>query len=277
MRTHSRSQVLFALLTVFISWNCAERVQAQSLESFAVPYETTDVATSESGKIADVLVKEGQTVQPGDVLMVLDSRVLEISREIAEFKTKMTAKKDAATVEMKVKKQRYEKLKELLEQGHGNTQEVKRAEADYLIAEASLQTVEEELQQSKKELARIDAQIEHRKIRSPIAGVVLHLHKTLGEYVSTTEPKVASVVELDRLKVTFYMPTAQALSLQTKDRLSVRFPLTGQTADVIVDFISPVTNAESGTVRVVMVIANSQGTYRSGTRCQLLPLRTVKR
>jgi hypothetical protein len=36
-----------------------------------------------------------------------------------------------------------------------------------------------------------------------------------------------------------------------------------------VEFVSPVTDAESGTVRVKVLLKNTDGQYRSGVRCEI--------
>ena len=52
--------------------------------------------------------------------------------------------------------------------------------------------------------------------------------------------------------------------------MQVHFPLADKTATGRIEFICPVDDAESGTVRVKVRIENRQGLHRSGQRCRLL-------
>jgi hypothetical protein len=46
---------------------------------------------------------------------------------------------------------------------------------------------------------------------------------------------------------------------------------TNQTAIATVDYVSPVTNADSGRVRVDVLLNNPSQKYRSGVRCRIVP------
>jgi multidrug efflux pump subunit AcrA (membrane-fusion protein) len=60
-----------------------------------------------------------------------------------------------------------------------------------------------------------------------------------------------------------------ALRLKLNQSVPLTFPTSGQKATGTVEFISPVTEAESDTVRVKVLIDNEQGKYRCGIRCAI--------
>jgi hypothetical protein len=77
-------------------------------------------------------------------------------------------------------------------------------------------------------------------------------------------------VQIDRLIVNLFLPPARAATLRagTKtdlvllDEANARVPAE-------VEFLSPITDPASGTVRVKFAIENQAGTHRAGSRCTL--------
>ena len=61
-----------------------------------------------------------------------------------------------------------------------------------------------------------------------------------------------------------------AANLKRDQQITVLFPANGAKAVGHVELIAPVTDAESGTVRVKLRVDNSVGRIRSGERCQIL-------
>ncbi len=116
------------------------------------------------------------------------------------------------------------------------------------------------------EVKRIETQLQRRTIRSPIDGVITEIHREPGEFLSITEPKVFTVVRLDRLRAKFYIPAENAHRFSKGHRVKLtghtdEKPLAGE-----VEFVSPVTHAESGLVRVDVTFDNRDGRLRSGQR-----------
>ena len=132
-----------------------------------------------------------------------------------------------------------------------------------------MQAILEEIDQYKLEMSQLDAQLERRRIRSPIRGVVVELLKKPGEHVSSSDPHVATVVQLETLRVIFHLPTSQAVKLRTGSQVGIILPETGQKAFANVEYISPITSADSGRVRVDVLIDNRKNRFRSGIRCQI--------
>lgn len=195
----------------------------------------------ETGVIVELPVREGQEVGEGEVLARLDYRVLQTELNIAEE-------------QLRVRKLRFEKIQELREQGHISSEEYERAKADLYIDE--------------ERAKRIEAQIENRTLRAPFDAIVVEIKQELSESVSSASTHVLTVVQLDRLQVDIHMPPEQAsefrsggetvLVLDGHERVQAR-----------IDFVSPVIDAASNTVRVKFSILNEEGKYRSGVRSRL--------
>ena len=111
--------------------------------------------------------------------------------------------------------------------------------------------------------------MEQRTIRSPIDGVVTQLHRRIGEFVAPNNPDMMTVVELDPLLANFSALGPEAMRLRVGQKVKVYFPSYDQAVNGIVDFIAPVTDAESGTVPFKVRIDNPDGKFRSGEQCEL--------
>lgn len=238
-------------------------------EGFTEPFKKVLVASPESGVIKSIEVREGEPVQKGDVLCRLDSKILEVALLAAKVKLQSNGRTQAAQATLANKENHLVQMKSLLEKNHASDKEVKQAQLEFDLAKAGLQTVEDEILGYKIEVQKIEAQIERRVIRAPNNGVVLNLPHQEGESVTTVESHVATIVQLDQLRVRYFLTTSQAVNMKQGAIARVTFPTTNQTAAARVEFVSPVTDSNSGTVRVELLLNNRQSLFRSGLRCVL--------
>ena len=87
------------------------------------------------------------------------------------------------------------------------------------------------------------------------------------EFITSASPTVLTVVQLDPLRIVFSVPMLQQASLKVGQTVPLTFPDSEGRAEGKVEFVSPVVDAESGTVRVKVLLANPRGAYRCGVRC----------
>ena len=251
--------------------------RAASWETFTEPIRSINVAVSQSGRISEISISRGERVKRGDLIIQLDASVLEASRKVAQAKADNKARLEALQIELAAKEQRLANIAQIYKDGAGSVEEVNRAQVDADVARRNLDAANEEVVLNKLQLGEITARIEERRIRSPIDGIVTDIVRETGEYVSTAEPQVATVVQLERLRATFYVPTSIAIRFRAGEFVTVNFPETNQTASATIEFVSPVTEADSGLVRLDALIANRAEKFRSGLRCILEPERPAIR
>ena len=120
------------------------------------------------------------------------------------------------------------------------------------------------------EYERAGAQLEQRRIVSPIAGIVTQIYKDEGEFVSPSDPVVVKIVQLDPLLVVFLVPVVEARELAAEASVKVRIDSAEQPVEGVVEFVSPTADAQSGTTRVRVRIANPGEKIPSGANCHLL-------
>ena len=250
---------------------CAGKLSAQTQpdEGFSEPLKTVKIAAPESGVIQTIFVAEGDFVQRGDILCRLDCQVLEASLNAAKVKLESQGKIQAAQATLEEKQYHLKQMQKLLVGQHASDKEVRQAQLEVDLANAHLQSANDESRAVEMEIKKIEAQIERRIIRSSTEGVVLQIPRQEGEAITTSESEVATIVRLDQLRIRYFLTTVQAMRMQRGDQIKVHFPATDQTALATVDFVAPVTDSNSGTVRAELIIDNQQGQYRSGLRCIL--------
>ncbi|MCA9150385.1 MAG: efflux RND transporter periplasmic adaptor subunit [Planctomycetales bacterium] len=233
------------------------------------PYREIGLAAGEPGVIHEVLIREGEQVEAGQVLAKLDTAVLECTLEIARQRSRSTGALQAAEAERDLRQKYLDQLSQLRDRGHSTQREIDRAEADLRVAEARLAIAQEEIELQLLECRRIEAQIERRTIRAPLTGVVSEVLRDVGESFMSSDARVVTVVQLDRLRAKFPVDPATAAQLTLGQSHEVEFVDSGNRVPAVVETISPVIDAKSDTVLVTVVIDNSEETLRSGARCVL--------
>ncbi|KAA5538543.1 efflux RND transporter periplasmic adaptor subunit [Roseiconus nitratireducens] len=257
------------LATCLVLANLQTGVNATELEGYTEPLRTIEVASDESGTVAEVLVKPGDAVEPGQPLIRLDSQVHEAQLAIAKQQMSSSGYLDAAKAELELARERWHRLQSLHTTGHARQSELSRAEKELKVAEANVRTATEDLETRRLEYERIATQLKRRSIHAPVAGVVTELHKEAGEFVAPNRPEVLTLVQLDSLLANFTVMPFQAATLKEGQTITVRFIETRQASQGTVSFVSPVTDAESGSVLVQIRLDNTDRRYRSGQRCRI--------
>lgn len=237
------------------------------VESFTEPYRRVAISAAEVGVLSEVRVVEGDKVKQGQVLAKLDDSVLVASLEVARAAKQAEGSLKAAVAENDARLKILESYKELRDRGNASPRECERAINEHLKSSARLLAVREELEVRRLEYERAKIQIAQRQIKSPISGYVVKVEKEAGEFVSPTDPVVMHVVQLDSLKAVFSVPieSAQGISVGETVRLTVGFkntPCTGK-----IEFVSPVADPQSGSIRIKVRILNQNGRIQSGAAC----------
>jgi len=182
-----------------------------------------------NGQIRRVLVKEGQTVHKGQVLVILNSEITE--KTIKEIKTNL---KLARTV--------YKKQKELWDQHIGS-------EIQYLKAKNAMESLEGKLE-------TLEAQKRMATIRAPYSGVIDNLFQHEGEMASPGR-QVLQLVNLKNLKVYADMSERYLPYVNKGDIAEVRFPTYPELkVDAPIFRIGNIINPANRTVRIQVNIKN---------------------
>ncbi|MGE3778848.1 MAG: efflux RND transporter periplasmic adaptor subunit [Pirellulaceae bacterium] len=247
----------------------ADRMPEMLVEGFTEPYRTVAVAAAEMGIVEEIHVREGDPVRVGQLLATLDHELHGVQLAIAKTAASAVGRLESSQSELNLRRERLAKLEQLNRQGYAREEEVERARADVEIAEAELLTIREELALRKLELEKAQLQLDRRHVRSKLDGVVTKVHRECGEFVTSNEPVVVTVVQLNPLRLTLSIPRSDAVRMNSGTVLPVRLVAAQQQAMARVEYVSPVTDAESNTVMVRLTIDNEDLRYRAGDRCEM--------
>lgn len=240
------------------------------IEAFSEPYRDISIAASEMGTVFHVNVREGDMVRAGDLLAGLDDQVLQAALAVARSSMNALGTLKSAEADVRMKKTELEKLKELRHRNHASQKEVDRIEAEVQIAEARVQSVMEDLEMKRLEAKRIEVQIEQRRVRSSIDGVVTEVLKDQGEFVSPSDAVIVRVVQLDPLLIVFSVPVHRRNELTAGQQVNLQISGEETSTEGTVEYVSPTPDNSNTSVRVKVRLPNTGNKRQSGERVVLL-------
>ena len=172
-----------------------------------------------SGRVADAKARVGDSVQKGDVLLIIDSP--ELGEAQSDFLQKQTVL-TVATSALDFAKSGYERAKKLLDESQGiPLTEVQKREAEYKSAQGSLLSAKASVTAAENRLKLLGLTEEFIKglekngidsrypIRSPLTGRVIERAVTLGELVRPERDSLLFVADMSTLWVLVEVPEAR--------------------------------------------------------------------
>ncbi|WP_417669084.1 HlyD family secretion protein [Roseibium sp.] len=184
--------------------------------------ETIQVATKTGGRVLEVLVREGDYVETGQLLARID--VDELTATLAGAEANVAASKDTvASVtaqivqresELKYARQALDRAKALVAKGHISQQEADQRQTAMETAAAALEAVKAQLANAQSsvtaaraEVQRIGTLIEDADLKAPISGRVQYRLAEPGE-VLAAGGRVVTLLNLADVYMTVFLPTA---------------------------------------------------------------------
>lgn len=229
---------------------------------FTQPSERRTLAFEGPGVIAEVLVKEGDPVKVGQVLMKQESRMDRHELEVRRIDAESTVEIEAARKEYDLRKVQYER-KTKAGEGAFSPSEVEEALITMELAELKIREAEQKHKQAKVVYERQGVKVALMELPSKIEGVVEKINVDAGEMADPQKPEGAiSVVKNDPLWVEVpLLESWQVAKLKPGQVLDVRYridaPDAWKKAKII--FIAPVADARSGTQAVRLELPNPDG------------------
>ena len=238
---------LLASLVVLVAWPAFAQ---QGYVGVSRPADIRELAFAVRGKVAEVLVKPGDRVEAGDLLIRLDDSVQRASHALAKSQAEDETGVQLAELTVRFRKDELEITKSSETRGGANAQDVREAQFAFDRAEVELRSAISEQEQRRLSLEREAARLAEMQISSPIAGDVIETHKEAGETVDELTT-VVTVVDIGKLHIDF--PVAPSVSRMLK---------VGDAARVVWQDIEadPVTDA-----RVIFIPATGDPTVREVT------------
>ena len=245
-----------------------EKVQRGEIKSFLTvsgliePRETIKVYPKTVGQVKELLVKEGDTVQKGDILVrlddeqirlqvaqaraTLDSAQASLEKIRAGARPQEISQAEAAVQQAKINRdsaeENYLRMEKLFSEGAVSEQQFEQAKNQYEIAQAQFQSanesyklvtegaaeqdikaVEAQARQVQSTLEIAQSQLNNTIVRAPISGRITSVNAKTGEMISSAVPLLV-IIDTSEL----YVNTG----ISEKDVASIKI---GQEAEIFID------------------------------------------
>ena len=230
------------------------------IEAITKPSADIELAFVKAGRVAEVLVKEGDTVKAGQLLAGQDDKVEQIQVLQLMAKAGNKTRIEASKTELLQKGEDLKKVEGAKKKGAATDWEVEHARLDVSIGRLNLQLATFEHEQDRRKYEEAKADLERLRLLSPIDGQVEEVTIEPGE--SPQPMKLAvRVVRTDPLWIDIIAPLALARDLKPGQTAAVVFPAhgaggVGQRLEARIIFVSAVARAGSDTLRVRVEVAN---------------------
>ncbi|HEY2840360.1 MAG TPA: HlyD family efflux transporter periplasmic adaptor subunit [Pirellulales bacterium] len=213
-----------------------------------------DISAKEPLRVKEILADEGQLVQPGEVLVRMDTATLE--SQLAEAKATVATTEQKAAVnksaivrrksEVDLAQVESERARKLFEQNAGSKQDFDRRTASLQVTkaaleeeEAGLKTVMQQVEVAQANVATIQTRIDDATLKSPVRGRVLYRLAEVGE-VLAAGGKALTLVNLEDVYMEIFLPAEDAASLKIGDEARITLDhAPGRAAIGHVSFVSP--------------------------------------
>lgn len=201
------------------------------------------LAAEINARVMEVRVDEGQAVETGQVLMLLDTTTTELSRREARADIQRL-KASIANEERRVERYRDLKTKDMMPQ-----ERLDDAEAKLAVDRASLAAAD-------ARLAIADDRLAKAELISPVNGVVEKRHVSVGDYVKAGDPMV-TVTDTHRLRAELPFPETVGHQLSAGQDIFLESAVApGLVIQATVDQIRPQVGSASRSLVVIADVMN---------------------
>ncbi|MGL4767402.1 MAG: efflux RND transporter periplasmic adaptor subunit [Formosimonas sp.] len=218
------------------------------------PYTQATVSARASGEVAQVLVREGQSVQKGQVLAVLNDTNYQAQL------TQALANEQSAVASLKLAQQDFDNNTALVKEG--------------FISKIALQKVEVQLASARTQLqnatqAKVIAQraMSEVQVKSPVAGVVSMRNVREGETAAIGAPLFA-VVNVDAFELAAPISAEQIGLIQIGQTVQLSSAGVAEPFTGVVERINPAASNGSRSYVAYIRVPNVTGALKAGMFAQ---------
>jgi RND family efflux transporter MFP subunit len=233
--------------------------RAEGIEAITKPSEDVTLSFVLAGRIAKVLVKEGDEVKENQLLVQQDDAAERTKLDQLKADAEETVRIRAQEAQLAQKTVDLHKLEEAFEKKAVSKWDVEHARLEVAMAELSLELAKFQHTQNQLKYEETKIQVERMRLESPIPGKVEKVSVKVGESADALA-QVIRVVKIDPLWVEVPVPLADARKLKVARPAQVRFADNpGQLAAGRVIHIGAVADAASDTLTVRVELPNPTG------------------
>ncbi len=230
-------KAVIPVLAVMAIWSCQENA-SDATGVFDGPSVTVSAETQ--GKILEIDVEEGDVVQPGDCMLLIDTVQLALQLKLLESRKRTAAmamtdvKTQTESLRMQLDYMRIEqsRVARLVAAGAATQQQKEQIDNNILSLEWQIKALEENIaianESNSGNIESLDIQIESVRdmigrchVNSPTAGTVTALYVGKGETVAQGMPLVR-LVDMDRIFLRAYFEGRRMADVKLGGKVRVR-------------------------------------------------------
>jgi RND family efflux transporter MFP subunit len=254
--------VVLVPLIFFFLW-AIDSPQSHGMQFDAVTKPSADIELSfvRGGRVAEVVVQEGDTVEEKQLIASLDDTVEQLQLLQLKAKAMDRTRIEAAAADLLQKQEDLKKIEGAKKKGAATDWELEHARLNVKIARLSLQLAKFEHEQDRRKFEEFKADLERLRLFSPVNGLVEEVAIEPGESAQPMKTAIR-VVKIDPLWIDVIVPLPMARHLKPGESAQVLLPgqsssTWGETMEGRVIFVAAVSKAASDTLRVRVEVPNS--------------------
>ena len=223
------------------------------------PAQESQVAATVGGQVAQILKREGATVEQGETVIRLDDENLRYQVQNARtavqsarvnLQTSSTASQEttqqsqsqlqSAQVALRNARQQYESGQQIFERGGISQTELNNLEAQFQQAQTSYQQAQDalnraqrapseslelqqlQLEQAQTQLAQAERALADANIKAPFAGEISEVSTEIGEFLGAGTPAF-TVISTENQLAKFSVPVQDARRLVEQGEIYIRY------------------------------------------------------
>jgi HlyD family secretion protein len=156
------------------------------------------LAPPAGGQIAHLLVKKGQRVKAGQVLLELWNDDLEAQKRLAQeqLATAQTQEQQAC-VQADLAEKEAERAQQLRKNGFISAEGLDQKVSAAKVSRAGCEVARSQIDQSRSRIAVANASLDRMVLRAPFSGIIADISGELGEYATPSPPGIPTLPAID--------------------------------------------------------------------------------
>ncbi|MBN1342771.1 MAG: efflux RND transporter periplasmic adaptor subunit [Phycisphaerae bacterium] len=242
---------------------------ADTVTGITLPCRQVTLGPVVSGRIARILVAEGQVVTKDTLLATLDDGVQAARTEIARLSAESNVDIELAKARVRAAERELDRVRRLMKSNAASDKELDDAELAVEVRRLEVDKAKLEHDQSIHAYNLEKRRLLEMQVPAPFDGCVTKIIKHVGETVDELE-QVLSMVQTDPLEVSIDCPLRLAGHVRVGDAARVRPvdakwpPRTGK-----VELASHVGDGASQTFKVKVIVPNQNAGWMSGLKVRV--------
>ena len=209
------------------------------------------IAAQVKGQVTEIRIKEGEAVEAGTVLLVIDPERREL--EVASAQAQLAE----AQAELAVAKRNYQRTKRLSKDNVASEARLDEDRTRESLARSAANGAEARLGLARRAL-------EDSTVSAPFSGLIARRHVSVGEYLSIGAA-LFDLVALDPIEVEFNLAEVDSSKVALGHPVEISIaPYPDETFAATVSMISPTIDPRTRTLRVKAELPNPDGRIRPG-------------